>query len=52
MIKELKEKASWDHLTVIDNINLHLISSALRKMKPGKKDALFDSTSDYYVNGP
>ena len=37
--------------SVAKRINSRLIDSALKKMKPGKRDNLFDSTSDCYLNG-
>ena len=30
----------------------HLISDALKQMKPKKRDALYDTVSDMYLNGP
>ena len=36
----------------VDKINEELVREALRKMKPNKCDALFDTVSDFYINGP
>ena len=49
---ELMQHAGEDHESVLAKINNNLISTALKKMKPGKRDSIFDSTSDCYLNGP
>jgi hypothetical protein len=36
----------------LDRINEELIKEALKMMKPDKKDAIFDTKSDFYINGP
>ena len=44
--KELRSNVGQDHEVVLAKINTSAISAALRKLKPGKRDAIFDSTSD------
>ena len=39
-------------LAQVDRINKELVSKALKMMKTGKNDALFDFQSDCLVNGP
>ena len=36
----------------LDRIDERLIRSALKKMKSSKRDAIFDTVSDCYINGP
>ena len=36
----------------VEKVTVELVRKALRKMKPKKSDALFDSISDLYINGP
>ena len=36
----------------LDRINEKLICDALKKLKPNKKDSLYNTVSDCYINGP
>jgi hypothetical protein len=36
----------------LDRVDENLIKSALKKMKSNKRDAVFDTVSDCYINGP
>ena len=36
----------------LDRIDEELIKKALKKMKSNKRDAVFDTVSDCYINGP
>ena len=36
----------------MDRIDYKVISKALKKLKSNKRDALFDTVSDWYINGP
>ena len=44
--------AASDCQSLVSKIDSRLIDTALKKMKSGKRDAIFDSTSDCYLNGP
>ena len=37
---------------VLNKINEHLINDSLKIMKPKKSDSIFDTVSNYYINGP
>ena len=36
----------------LNRINEELVTKALRMLMPNKCDALFDTMSDFYINGP
>ena len=36
----------------VERINEKLINKALKRLKANKKDAVFDTVSDMYINGP
>ena len=44
--------AASDCQSLVSKIDSKLIDTALKKMKSGKRDAIFDVTSDCYLNGP
>ena len=43
---------SQESIKQLDRIDEALVSKALAKMKANKKDALFETVSDCYINGP
>ena len=36
----------------VDRVTEDLVREALKKMKTQKSDAIFDTVSDFYINGP
>ena len=36
----------------LDRVDDNLIKTALKRMKSNKRDAIFDTVSDCYINGP
>ena len=49
---ELESEVELQGQAQLDRINEELIMEALKMMKPNKKDAIFDTMSDFYINGP
>ena len=55
-LEEIKQKvnndlnSNWEG--VLARVNDRLINQALKKLKPRKRDAIFDTISDCYLNGP
>ena len=41
-----------DSLGILAKINENLVNQAIKKLKPNKRDALYDTSSDCYINGP
>ena len=52
MNDELENEVELEGHAQLDRINEELIKEALKMMKPNKKDAIFDTMSDFYINGP
>ena len=49
---EIKGKVQIEDISDVDRVNDNLVREALKKMKAGKSDALFDFSSDCFTNGP
>ena len=52
MRSKLEMGAMMNHEAIIAKVNAGLIDQAIKKLKPNKRDALFDTVSDCYVKGP
>ena len=50
--QEIAEGLSNDNLIEADKITTEMVQKALKKMKSGKNDAIFDLQSDCIINGP
>ena len=49
---EITEDLSDSNLIDADKITVELVEKALKQMKTGKNDAIFDLQSDCFINGP
>ena len=52
MQNKISRNVSQDSMRQVDRINESLIVDALKSMRAGKNDALFDFQSDCIINGP
>ena len=50
--QEVTENVDKEHECILGKVNENLISQAIKKLKANKRDALFDTISDCYINGP
>ena len=50
--EEIKSKIDQSDHTVIEKVNDNLIKEALKRMKAGKSDSLYDYSSECFINGP
>ena len=52
MSEDFDKEVDMEGSSQLDRINEELVKVALKMMKPNKSDAVFDATSDFYINGP
>ena len=52
LAEEINGKVGPDSMFDVEQVNDNLVKEALKKMKAGKSDALFQFSSDCIVNGP
>ena len=50
--QEVTENVDKEHECILGKVNENLISQAIKKLQANKRDALFDTISDCYINGP
>ena len=50
--KEISDEINKDSYSVLSRIDERLVVDTLKTMKPNKKDYLYDSISDMYIDGP
>ena len=50
--KDLEEKISAQSQLQVERVTQDLVKEAMKRMKPKKSDAVFDTVSDFYINGP
>ena len=52
LVDDIRDNVDVESLTTVDNITEDLVKLALKKMKGGKSDGIYEFSSDCLINGP